>query len=279
MRPAQRRTAVKTWANTAAIAIVALVFTFPFIWMFFTALKPEDEVFSSSPTFIGSEVRWQNFSDAWTLVPFGRFIFNGFFVSILGALLSIIVAVLSAYAFSRLRFRFRDRLFLLYVLTLVLPQEVLVVPLFIMMNKLGLVDTYAALIVPFAFTAFGTFLMRQFFLTIPLEYEEAALIDGASRFRTLWSVLLPQLTAPLSVLAVFSFIGYYNSYLWPLIVINSQDLATVPLGLSMFTGERGTQWSLMMAAATLAVIPSLIIVALLQRQLIKGVALGGFGGR
>jgi len=279
MRPAQRRTAVKTWANTAAIAVVALVFTFPFIWMFFTALKPEDEVFSSSPTFIGSEVRWQNFSDAWTLVPFGRFIFNGFFVSILGALLSIIVAVLSAYAFSRLRFRFRDRLFLLYVLTLVLPQEVLVVPLFIMMNKLGLVDTYAALIVPFAFTAFGTFLMRQFFLTIPLEYEEAALIDGASRFRTLWSVLLPQLTAPLSVLAVFSFIGYYNSYLWPLIVINSQDLATVPLGLSMFTGERGTQWSLMMAAATLAVIPSLIIVALLQRQLIKGVALGGFGGR
>ena len=279
MRPAQRRTAVKTWANTAAIAIVALVFTFPFIWMFFTALKPEDEVFSRSPTFVGSEVRWQNFSDAWTLVPFGRFIFNGFFVSILGALLSIIVAVLSAYAFSRLRFRFRDRLFLLYVLTLVLPQEVLVVPLFIMMNKLGLVDTYAALIVPFAFTAFGTFLMRQFFLTIPLEYEEAALIDGASRFRTLWSVLLPQLTAPLSVLAVFSFIGYYNSYLWPLIVINSQDLATVPLGLSMFTGERGTQWSLMMAAATLAVIPSLIIVALLQRQLIKGVALGGFGGR
>lgn len=279
MRPAQRRTAVKTWANTAGIAVVALVFTFPFIWMFFTALKPEDEVFSNSPTFVGSEVRWQNFSDAWTLVPFGRFIFNGFFVSILGALLSIIVAVLSAYAFSRLRFKFRDRLFLLYVLTLVLPQEVLVVPLFIMMNKLGLVDTYAALIVPFAFTAFGTFLMRQFFLTIPLEYEEAALIDGASRFRTLWSVLLPQLTAPLSVLAVFSFIGYYNSYLWPLIVINSQDLATVPLGLSMFTGERGTQWSLMMAAATLAVIPSLIIVALLQRQLIKGVALGGFGGR
>jgi multiple sugar transport system permease protein len=279
LRPAQRVAAAKTWANTAAIAVVALIFTFPFIWMFFTALKPEDEVFQSTPTFIGSEVRWQNFGDAWTLVPFGRFIFNGFFVSILGALLSIIVAVLSAYAFSRLRFRFRDRLFLLYVLTLVLPQEVLVVPLFIMMNKLGLVDTYAALIVPFAFTAFGTFLMRQFFLTIPLEYEEAALIDGASRFRTLRSVLLPQLTAPLSVLAVFSFIGYYNSYLWPLIVINSQDLATVPLGLSMFTGERGTQWSLMMAAATLAVIPSLIIVALLQRQLIKGVALGGFGGR
>jgi multiple sugar transport system permease protein len=279
LRAAQRRTAVKTWLNTAAMAVVALVFTFPFIWMFFSALKPEDEVFSRTPSFIGSEVRWQNFVDAWTLVPFGRFIVNGFFVATLGALLSIVVAVLSAYAFSRLRFRWRDRIFLLYVLTLVLPQEVLVVPLFIMMNELGLVDTYAALIIPFAFTAFGTFLMRQFFLTIPIEYEEAALIDGASRFRTLRSVLLPQLTAPLSVLAVFSFIGYYNSYLWPLIIINSQDLATVPLGLSMFTGERGTQWALLMAASTIAVLPSLLIVALLQRQLIKGVALGGFGGR
>jgi multiple sugar transport system permease protein len=279
LRPAQRRTALVTWANTAAMAVVALVFTFPFIWMFFSALKPENEVFSSRPTFIGSEIRWQNFADAWTLVPFGRFIFNGFLVATLGALLSVIVAVLSAYAFSRLRFAFRDRLFLLFVLTLVLPQEVLVVPLFIMMNQLGLVDSYFALIVPFAFTAFGTFLMRQFFLTIPIEYEEAARIDGASRFRTLRSVLLPQLTAPLSVLAVFSFIGYYNSYLWPLIIINSQELATVPLGLSMFTGEHGTQWSLVMAASTLAVIPSLIIVALLQRQLIKGVALGGFGGR
>lgn len=279
LRPAQRRAAALTWLNTAAIAVVALIFTFPFIWMFFSALKPEDEVFSPTPSLFGSEVLWSNFVDAWTLVPFGRFILNGFVVSLLGAALSVVVAVLSAYAFSRLRFRFRDRLFLLYVLTLVLPQEVLVVPLFIMMNKLGLVDTYAALIIPFAFTAFGTFLLRQFFLTIPVEYEEAALIDGASRFRTLWSVLLPQLRAPLSVLAVFSFIGYYNSYLWPLIIINSQELATVPLGLSMFTGEHGTQWSLLMAASTIAVIPSLVIVAVLQRQLIKGVALGGFGGR
>jgi multiple sugar transport system permease protein len=279
LRPAQRVVVTKTWLNTLLMAIVALLFTFPFIWMFFSALKPESEVFSPNPTFIGSEVKWSNFVDAWTLVPFGRFIFNGFFVSICGALLSVIVAVLSAYAFSRLRFKYRDRIFLLYVLTLVLPQEVLVVPLFIMMNQLGLVDTYTALIIPFAFTAFGTFLLRQFFLTIPIEFEEAALIDGASRFRTLWSVLLPQLTAPLSVLGVFSFVGYYNSYLWPLIIINSQELATVPLGLSMFTGEHGTQWSLMMAASTIAIIPSLIIVALLQRQLIKGVALGGFGGR
>ncbi|MHA7248881.1 carbohydrate ABC transporter permease [Arthrobacter tecti] len=261
------------------MAIVALIFSIPFFWMFVSALKPANEVFSDTPTVIGSELRWENFVEAWTLVPFGQFIFNGFWTSIAGAALSVVVAIFSAYAFSRLRFRFRDRLFLLYVLTLVLPQEVLIVPLFIMMSNAGLVDTYTALIIPFAFTAFGTFLLRQFFLTIPIEYEEAARIDGASRLRTLWSVLLPQLGAPLSVLAVFSFIGYWNSYLWPLIIINNEDKATVPLGLSMFIGEFGTQWHLVMAASTLAVIPSLILVGVLQRQLVKGAALGGFGGR
>jgi multiple sugar transport system permease protein len=270
---------VGTWLSTAALSVTALVFTFPFIWMFLTALKPRNEVFTQRPEIFGSEVLWSNFVTAWTVVPFGRFILNGFVVAVLGALLSVVVAVLSAYAFSRLRFRFRDRIFLLFVGTLVLPQEVLVVPLFIMMNGLGLVDTYVALIVPFAFTAFGTFLMRQFFLTIPVEYEEAARIDGASRLRTLVSVLLPQLRAPLSVLAVFSFIGYWNSYLWPLIVINSQEKATIPLGLTLFTGERGTEWNYVMAASTLAVVPSMIIVALLQRQLVKGVSMGGFGGR
>jgi multiple sugar transport system permease protein len=270
---------VGTWLSTAALSVTALIFTFPFVWMFLTALKPRNEVFTQRPEIFGSEVLWSNFVTAWTVVPFGRFILNGFVVAVLGALLSVVVAVLSAYAFSRLRFRFRDRIFLLFVGTLVLPQEVLVVPLFIMMNGLGLVDTYVALIVPFAFTAFGTFLMRQFFLTIPVEYEEAARIDGASQLRTLVSVLLPQLRAPLSVLAVFSFIGYWNSYLWPLIVINSQEKATIPLGLTLFTGERGTEWNYVMAASTLAVVPSVIIVALLQRQLVKGVSMGGFGGR
>ncbi|PJJ61994.1 carbohydrate ABC transporter permease [Compostimonas suwonensis] len=278
-RTAQRRSAALVWLNTLAMAIVSLLFAFPFIWMFLTALKPANEVFTKTPQLFGSQIMWSNFADAWTSVPFGMFIVNSFVVGVVGALLSVVVAILSAYAFSRLRFRFRDKLFLLYVVTLVLPQEVLVIPLFIMFNKAGLIDTYFALIIPFAFTAFGTFLLRQFFLTIPVEYEEAARIDGASRVRTLWSILLPQLRAPISVLAVFSFIGYWNSYLWPLIVINSEDKATVPLGLGMFTGQFGTQWSLLMAAATIAVIPSLIIVAVLQRQLVKGVALGGLGGR
>src|SRR6218665_2877345 len=149
LRRDQKVTAVKVWLNTLAMSIVALIFTFPFIWMVFSALKPEAEIFSAIPSFIGSEGQWSNFVDAWTLVPFGRFLFNGLFVAIMGAPLSVVVGVVSVYVFARLRFRYRDRLFLLYVLTLVLPQEVLVVPLFIMMNQFGLADTYAALLIPF----------------------------------------------------------------------------------------------------------------------------------
>jgi multiple sugar transport system permease protein len=133
--------------------------------------------------------------------------------------------------------------------------------------------------VPCAFGAFGAFLIRQFLLSLPVEFEEAARIDGAGSIRMLWSVILPLVRAPLAVVAVFSFIDYWSSFLWPLIVVNDVSQATIPLGLSMFSGERGTDWGPLMAAATVAVIPSLLVVILLQRQLVKGVSMGGFGGR
>jgi multiple sugar transport system permease protein len=189
------------------------------------------------------------------------------------------VSVLSAYAFSRLRFRGRAALFGAFLATMVLPQEVLIIPLYLMMQKAGLVNSYAALILPFAFGAFGTFLIRQFLLSLPPDYEEAATIDGASRLRTLVSVIVPLLRAPISVVFVFAFIEYWGSFLWPLIVVNDASMATVPIGLQMFSGERGTDWGPLMAAVTLVVLPSLLIVVLLQKQLQQGVSMGGFGGR
>ena len=270
---------VRSGVSHTLLIIVAIVFLGPLVYAVSTSLKPADEVFTPTPHLFGSEIRWQNYADAFTFAPFDRYFLNSLFVAVAGTLVVVVASSMSAYAFARLKFRGREQLFVLFLGTLMVPQEVLIVPMYWLMQSLGWVDSYWALILPWSFTAFGTFLLRQFFLTIPIEFEEAAIIDGASRFRTLWSVLLPQLAAPISVLGVFSFVGYYNSYLWPLIIVNSQDLATVPLGLSMFTGEHGTQWSLMMAASTIAIIPSLIIVAVLQRQLIKGVALGGFGGR
>lgn len=261
------------------ICVVGALFLFPFVWMLATSLKPTNEVFASGTSFLGSRIEWTNYAVAWTAIPFGRILINSFLVAFAGALLTVTVSVLSAYAFSRLRFRGRAALFGAFLATMVLPQEVLIIPLYLMMQKAGLVNSYAALILPFAFGAFGTFLIRQFMLSLPSDYEEAATIDGASRLRTLVSVIVPLLRAPISVVFVFAFIEYWGSFLWPLIVVNDASMATVPIGLQMFSGERGTDWGPLMAAVTLVVLPSLLIVVALQKQLQQGVSMGGFGGR
>ncbi|MCU1572337.1 MAG: carbohydrate transporter permease [Micrococcaceae bacterium] len=265
--------------SRVAIIVVSAIFVFPFLWMFATSLKPTTEVFSSGASAFGSRVEWSNYLTAWTAIPFARIILNSFLVALGGSVLTTAVSLLSAYAFARLRFRFRDKLFALFLGTLVLPQEVLVIPLYILMNKLGLVNSLVALVLPFAFGAFGAFLIRQFILSLPVDFEEAARIDGAGSLRILLSVIIPLVQAPLAVVFVFSFIDYWSSFLWPLIIINDNTQATIPLGLSMFSGERGTDWGPLMAASAFAVIPSILIVILLQKQLVRGVALGGFGGR
>jgi multiple sugar transport system permease protein len=236
-------------------------------------------VFSSPPTLFGSEIRWENFADAWTFVPFGRFMLNGIIVSVLGTVLVCATSVFAAYSFARMNFRGRGLLFAVYLVTLLVPQEVVVIPMFILMQELGWQNSYQALILPWAFTAFGTFLLRQFFLTVPRELEEAAIVDGAGRMRTLLSIIVPVAKPAIAVLAVFTFINYWNSFLWPLIIISTQDMATVPIGLNSFLGQQGNQWQLLMAASTISMIPTALIVIFLQRHLVKGIALSGLGGR
>ncbi|MGO2755628.1 carbohydrate ABC transporter permease [Brachybacterium alimentarium] len=275
----RRRTTPSQVLSRVLICLVGLVFLFPFLWMIATSLKPTEEVFASGTSLLGSRIEWSNYTEAWTAIPFGRILVNSFAIALLGALLTVTVSVLSAYAFSRFRFRGRAALFGAFLATMVLPQEVLIIPLYLMMQQTGLVNSYPALILPFAFGAFGTFLIRQFLLSLPPDYEEAATIDGASRLRTLVSVVVPLLRAPIAVVFVFAFIEYWGSFLWPLIIVNDASMATVPIGLQMFSGERGTDWGPMMAAVTLVVLPSLLIVILLQKQLQQGVSMGGFGGR
>ena len=264
---------LSTIISVVLLGIIAVGFLFPFVWMVATSLKPTTEVFSLSPT--GSRIAWDNYPSALNSIPFGRVVLNSFIVSLAGAALVVVVSVLSAYAFARLRFKGRDHLFMLFLGTLVLPQEVLVIPLYIGMQRMGLVNSYFALIVPFAFGAFGAFLIRQFLMSLPLEFEEAARIDGCSD----WKILLPLLKAPITVVGVFAFIDYWSAFLWPLIVVNDSTLATIPLGLQMFSGERGTDWGPLMAAVTMTTIPSIMLVVFLQKQLEKGVTLGAFGGR
>jgi len=261
------------------LSLVALLFLVPIIWMLLSALKPSAEVFTTPPTLFGSEVKFSNFVEAWNYLPFGRFILNTVFVAGIGTLITLVASAMSGYAFARLNFRFRGGLFVLYLSTLIVPQEVIVIPMFLVMQRLGWVNSYQALILPWAFTAFGTFLLRQFFLTIPRELEEAAKIDGCGHIRILRSIVIPVAAPAIAVLAVFTFISYWNSFLWPLIIINDTAKMTVPLGLDLFLGQQGQRWELLMAAATISMVPTVILVLALQKYLVRGIALSGLGGR
>lgn len=262
-----------------ALAVVGFIFVVPFIWMFLSSLKPSNEVLLGGGSLFGTEVRWSNYAEVFSAIPFARILANTFFIAGMGALIAVTVSVLSAYAFSRLEFPGRGGLFAVFIATLMLPIEVLVIPLFIGTNSLGLVNTYPAIILPFAFGAFGTFLLRQFLLSLPPDYEEAARIDGANQWQLLRHVIVPLLRGPISIVAAFTFIDYWNAFLWPLIIVTDPAKAPLQLGLSMFSGERGTDWGPLMAATSIAVLASLSIVVFLQRQIAKGINIGGFGGR
>jgi multiple sugar transport system permease protein len=264
----------------AGVALAAALFALPLVYAFFSALKPNNEIFSMPPTLIGSEVRWSNFADVFRYGPFTTYITNSFFVAVAGTLVVLAVSTTAGYAFGRLRWKGRDVVFVLFLVTLMVPQEVLVVPMFIVMQWLGWVDSYQSLIFPFAFTAFGTFLMRQFFRGIPYELDEAARMDGAGPFRVFWQIILPLAASAVAVLAVFTFMSFWNSYLWPLItVVDYQAHGTLPIGLATFSGQNGTRWDLQMAASIISMIPTTIIVIALQKHLVKGIATAGLGGR
>ncbi|GGO67125.1 ABC transporter permease [Microbacterium nanhaiense] len=274
------RSSVGLFFAYASLVIAAVVFAMPLVYAFFSALKPNAEVFQTPPAFLGSEVRWSNFVEVFTYGPFATYILNSFWVAIAGTAVVVIVSTTAGYAFGRMRWRGRDAVFVIFLATLMVPQEVLVVPMFQLMQWFGWVNTPQSLVLPFAFTAFGTFLLRQFFRGIPYELEEAARIDGAGMLRIFLQIILPLARSAVAVLVVFTFISFWNSYLWPLIVVNDYaSLGTLPIGLASFAGQFGTRWDLQMAAAIISMIPTTIIVIALQKHLVSGIATAGIAGR
>jgi multiple sugar transport system permease protein len=267
------------YLSQVLLTLFVIAFMAPLVWMLVTSLKPGGEVFSSPPRMVGSQVLWSNYLEVWTYVSFGRYMLNSFLVSVVGTTLVVLTSLASAYAFSRLRFRGRDGLFFVYLGTLMVPQEVVVIPMYLFMTQLGWVNTFQALIVPWAFTAFGTFLLRQAMLSVPRELEDAAKIDGANHFMILARIMTPVVKPTVAVLVVFTFIGYWNNFLWPLIIVNDPEHTTVPLGLNGFIGQGGGQWQLIMAASTISMIPTAALAIALQRYLIRGISLTGLGGR
>jgi ABC-type glycerol-3-phosphate transport system permease component len=261
------------------LSVGALVMVVPFLWMISTAVKPEGEVFLFPPQWIPNPILWDNFTEATAKFPFVLASFNSLLVSTLTALGQLISCALAAFAFARYRFPGRNVIFAVLMATIMIPGAVTLIPVFVIMKQLGWVDTLFPLIVPsFTGGAFGTFLLRQFFLTIPGEYDDSARLDGASSARILWSIYLPLSRPALATLAVFSFMGAWNDFITPLIYLSTPEHMTLTVGLSYFQGQYNTQWNLMMAATLISILPILLLYAVAQRYFIQGIASTGLKG-
>lgn len=271
---------IGTFVSYAALSLIALLFLFPFFWMVSNAVRSNAEVLAVPVRILPQEYQWGTFVEALVSLPFGTFLFNSFVVASGVTVIVIAVSCLSAYSFARLRFPGREPLLLAYLGTLMIPQVMLVIPLFLVVSKLGWVNTYHGMILPVAFGSFGTFLLRQFFLGIPKDLDEAAMIDGASRLRILVTIIVPLAMPAIGLLALFAFMGQWNSFLWPLIVTNGMEKATLPLGLTLFQTQQGTSWNYIMAGAAISMLPGILLAIVLQKVIYRGVTIGsGFGGR
>jgi multiple sugar transport system permease protein len=251
---------------------------FPFLWMVATSVTSDAQLFVTPPQLIPSPIEADNYGRVAELFPLERFLFNSILVAVVATTLQVLTSALAAYAFARLRFRGRDALFVVYLATLMVPMQVTIVPLFIEMRYLGLVNTYPGLILPGIVSVFGTFLLRQAFLGLPRETEEAAFIDGAGHWTVFRRIVLPLSRPAIATFSIFAFMASWNAFLWPLVIVSSQDLMTLPVGLSNLHGQYSTAWNLVMAGATVSVIPILIVYVLAQRHVIRGVTLSGLKG-
>lgn len=276
-RSARKRARISIGAAVTYLLclIVTLVTLAPFVWMVLGSLKSAAEAAQYPPVLVPSAFAWQNYIEVFTTTPFLRYIFNSFLVASVVTLVALLFHAMSAYSLARLKYPGRDILFLVIIATLMIPFSITLIPSFIIVRALGWLDTYWALIVPPIFNAFGIFLLRQFYLGIPVELEEAALLDGDTPAGIFWHIALPLSQPILATLAVFFWLFNWNNYLWPLIVTQSPEMRVIQVGIAAFAGEHSTQWQLIMAGSTVAAIPGLILYIFLQRYLIEGIKLSG----
>jgi multiple sugar transport system permease protein len=250
----------------------------PFAWMLSTSLKGGGAVLTMPPQWIPNPATLDNFRQIFDLYPIGRMFFNSLLVAVLVTLGQLLTCSMAAYAFARLKFRGQNAVFLLYLATLMVPFQVTITPLFIMMRIFGWINTYQGLILPGVFSAFGTFLLRQAFMSIPTEYEEAAYMDGASPLTIFLKIILPLSKPALATLSVFSFMGSWNSFMWPLFIVREETLMTLPVGLATLQGRWVTEWNLVMAGSVITVFPMLLLYLVAQKYLVQGYVMSGLKG-
>ena len=254
----------------------AIIMVVPFVWMLVTSLETTAQAFSIPPSFIPNPFVWSNYPQSFNALPFDLAYMNSAIVSVTVTVFQLITCAMAAYSFARIEFPGRTIIFFAFLATMMIPFQLTIIPIFLTMKQLNLLDTLLSLILPPAlFSAFGVFLLRQFIMGLPMELEEAAIMDGANRWRIFWQIILPLLRAPLAALGIFCFIGQWNDFFRPLIMLNTPSNFTVPLMLSQFRGQYATEWTLVMAGSVIAVLPLLIVYVLAQRHIIRGIAMTG----
>lgn len=273
------RRGIGRWISKALFLMIliagALTMVIPFLWSLSTALKPLGEALVYPPIWIPHPLLWKNFVTTWHIVPMARWFYNSFFVAVVVVLGNLVFDSLAGYALARIRFRGNGFIFLAVVSMLMIPFQAIMLPVYILIRDMGLINTHWGMILPTIVSAMGVFLMRQAFSAIPQEIDEAALIDGAGRWRMFWQIAMPMVRPSLLTLALISFMGSWNNFLLPLLVANSPNVWTLPLGIVMFQQQYYTNWPYLMAAAVMATIPVAILFLVFQRWFVQGISTTG----
>ncbi|MBS4212984.1 carbohydrate ABC transporter permease [Bacillus sp. FJAT-49825] len=265
----------KTFLIHFILIVGAVAMVLPFLWMILTSLKTYQESIHVPPVFIPEEFQWGNYKEVFGLLPFFKFMYNTVIITLLRTVGQLFLCSLAAYAFARIEFPGRNVLFLLALTVLMVPGQVFLLPQYMIMVKLGWLNTLSAVVVPGLFSAFGTFLLRQFFMGLPKELEEAARLDGCNHFQIYWKIMLPLAKPGLIALGIFTTLWSWNELMWPMIVNSSPESMTLSVGLSSLQGQYLTNYPILMAGSFLAILPMLILFIFLQRQFIEGIAVTG----
>lgn len=276
-RPAQGQAARPRWMLHALLILFSVVMVAPFVLMVWVSLLPPEAFLRRD--FSPANFTLANYPETFRAVPFGRYYLNSIIVTVATVFLRLLVGSLAAFGFARLRFRGRDTLFTAFLATLMIPAAVTLIPRFLIVKELGWYNEYAGLVVPGIFSALAIFLMRQYYRGIPLDYDEAARMDGASSLRIWWQVIVPLSTPVLGTLLILSYNEVWNDFLWPLVMTSTNEMRTIPIGLSYFVGQFSTAWHLLMAGGVIALLPILIVYMLAQNSFVRGIALTGLAGR
>ncbi|MGL4741606.1 MAG: carbohydrate ABC transporter permease [Sarcina sp.] len=260
------------------LIIFAIITVFPFYWMIASSLKTSFEVIQTPPTMIPETAMWENYTKAFEMAPFGRYFINTIIVTGLSIVFTVTIAIISAFAFSHLNFKGKDLIFSLFLATMMIPGEVLIVTNFKTISNLGWIDTYQALFIPFIANVLYIYMLREFFLKIPIQLYYAAKVDGASDWKFLWRIVVPMAKPSIITICILVGINSWNAFLWPLLVTNNENMRVLANGLTSFQSEAGNQYELLMAASTIITLPIMVAYVFLHKKIMNGISIGGTKG-